>query len=162
VILRFDHPDSWLRGGKAIVENRPRKAGFWPSQDSSLTILGSNTEFTGTLKSQGNVRLEDIFTGTIIARGQVEIGQNATLDGSLFCETATIAGLVRGNLAASTISITDTGRILGDLQAEKLITEDEAFIEGTVTLLDAFDLKAAIAGIEQPTGERFIPDTEVE
>ncbi|MBN1119723.1 MAG: polymer-forming cytoskeletal protein [Anaerolineae bacterium] len=144
------------------MENRPRRAGLWPSQDSSLTILGPNTEFTGTLKSQGDVRLEDIFTGTIIARGQVEIGQNATLDGDLYCEAVTVAGLVRGNLSATTISITDTGRVLGNLQSEKLITEDEAFIEGTVTLLETFDLKAAIAGLGGPADERFIPDTEDE
>ncbi len=142
------------------MENRPRKAGFWPSQDSSLTVLGPNTEFKGALKSQGDVRLEDIFTGTIIARGQVEIGQNATLDGDLYCEAVTVAGLVRGNLSATTISITDTGRVLGNLQSEKLITEDEAFIEGTVTLLEAFDLKAVIAGIDRPSGERLIPDSE--
>ncbi len=144
------------------MENRPRKAGLWPSQDSSLTVLGPSTEFTGTLKSQGDVRLEDIFTGTIFARGQVEIGPNATLDGDLYCETVTVAGLVRGNLAANTISITDTGRVLGDLQSEKLITEDEAFIEGTITLLEAFDLKAAIAEIDGASDERFIPDTEGE
>ena len=138
------------------MENRPRRSPQWS------TVLGPNTEFTGTLKTREDVRLEDIFTGTIIARGQVEVGRNATLDGNLYCETANIAGLIRGNIAASTISVTDTGRVLGDLQSEKLITEDEAFIEGTITLLEAFDLKTIIATLEKSSEGQLIPAAEDE
>ena len=98
------------------------------------TVLGPGSSFTGTLKTQGDVTLADIFTGDISARGEVRVGVNATLDGDLCCQSALIAGLVRGDVTAKVINITGTGRVLGNLRAERLLTEDGSFIEGTITL----------------------------
>jgi cytoskeletal protein CcmA (bactofilin family) len=100
----------------------------------SRTVLGPGSRFTGTLKTEGDVTLADIFEGDISARGEVRVGLNATLDGDLCCQSAIIAGLVRGDVTAKVINITGTGRILGNLRAERLLTEDGSFIEGTITL----------------------------
>lgn len=100
----------------------------------SRTVIGLKTRITGTLKTEGDVTLADIFEGDITARGEVRVGVNATLDGNLCCQSAVVAGLVRGDVRAKVINITGTGRILGNLHAERLLTEDGSFIEGTITL----------------------------
>lgn len=100
----------------------------------SRTILAMKTRISGSLKTEGDVTLADIFEGDITARGEVRVGRNATLDGDLSCQTALIAGLVRGDVTAQLINITGTGRVLGSLHTERLLTEEGSFIEGTVTL----------------------------
>jgi cytoskeletal protein CcmA (bactofilin family) len=114
------------------------------------TILGTGARFVGRLHAQGDVAIEDIFEGEITSRGVVRVGQHGTLDGSLVCREAVIAGLVRGNVTARAISITATGRILGDLQAEKLLTEEGTAIQGMIRLEETLDLDAAIARHQAP------------
>ena len=130
------------RFGKS--KTRAPASGF-PGTPPTHTILAANTHFTGTLKAQGNVHLEDIFTGDISARGRVTVGKNATLDGSLICAEVVIAGLVRGNVAARTVSVLSTGRVLGDLRIEKLLTEEGAYLQGLITLEEDLDPSAVEA-----------------
>jgi hypothetical protein len=80
----------------------------------SYSILGANTRFVGTLKTEGDVQVEDIFVGDITARGRVTLGKQASLDGDLICEQAVIAGLVKGDVTARRITVLGTGRILGE------------------------------------------------
>ncbi len=110
--------------------NAPKPAVTGPS----YSILGANTRFVGTLKTEGDVQVEDIFVGDITARGRVTLGKQASLDGDLICEQAVIAGLVKGDVTARRITVLGTGRILGNLRMEKLMTEDGAFIQGVITL----------------------------
>jgi cytoskeletal protein CcmA (bactofilin family) len=123
-----------------LKPNRPAAQASAPSAPDPAagagqrTVLGPGSRFTGTLKTEGDVVLADIFEGDVSAHGEVRVGVNATLDGNLCCQSAVVAGLVRGDVKAKVINITGTGRILGNLHAERLLTEDGSFIEGTITL----------------------------
>jgi cytoskeletal protein CcmA (bactofilin family) len=122
----------------------------------SRTILAMKTRITGSLKTEGDVTLADIFEGDITARGEVRVGRNATLDGDLSCQSAFIAGLVRGDVTAKVINITGTGRVLGSLHTERLLTEEGSFIEGTVTLdyeVKPFTSPAAASADAAPESE---------
>ncbi len=121
-----------------------------PTNDPSQTILGANTRIVGSLKSEGHVHLEDTFEGNIAAGGRVSLGGEATLDGNLICERAIVAGLVKGDVTARTISVLGTGRVLGNLRMEKLLTEEGAFIQGTITLEESL-LAARPAETKQAT-----------
>ncbi|HQE19988.1 MAG TPA: polymer-forming cytoskeletal protein [Aggregatilineales bacterium] len=110
----------------------------------SYSILGANTRFVGTLKTEGDVQVEDIFVGDITARGRVTLGKQASLDGDLICEQAVIAGLVKGDVTARRITVLGTGRILGNLRMEKLMTEDGAFIQGVITLEKSLELDEVV------------------
>ena len=124
------------------------------------SILGANTRFVGTLKSEGDVQVEDIFVGDIQARGRVSLGKQASLDGDLLCEQAIIAGLVKGDVTARRITVLGTGRILGDLRMEKLMTEEGAFIQGVITLEKELEIgevmqeRARQAAVSSKTPER--------
>lgn len=120
---------------------KPATTAAGPSQ----SILGANTRFVGTLKTEGDVQVEDIFVGDISARGRVSLGKQASLDGDLVCEQAVIAGLVKGDVTARRITVLGTGRILGNLRMEKLMTEDGAFIQGVITLEKDLEVGEVIA-----------------
>jgi len=123
-----------LKPSQSSSRSSPSSAPDPAAGVGSRTVLGPGSRFTGTLKTEGDVTLTDIFEGDVTARGEVRVGVNATLDGDLCCQSAIIAGLVRGDVNAKVISITGTGRILGNLHTERLLTEDGSFIEGTITL----------------------------
>ncbi len=110
-----------------------------PTNAPSQTVLAANTRFVGDLRSEGHVHLEDTFEGNIAARGRVSLGRQATLEGNLVADQAVVAGLVRGDVTARTIRVLETGRVLGNLRMEKLMTEEGAFIQGVITLEDSLD-----------------------
>lgn len=116
------------------------------------TVLGANTQVKGTLRSRGNVHLGDIFEGEILSGGAVRVARSATLDGDLFADTAVVAGLVRGNIIARTIRLLETGKVIGNLRSEKLITTDGAQIQGAITLEDSLD-PMAVADQREAGGE---------
>lgn len=122
------------------AEKRTSTSKRAPAKAPSQTILGANTRFIGTLKSEGDVQVEDIFVGDIYARGRVVLGKQASLDGDLICEHAVIAGLVKGDVIARRITVQGTGRVLGDLRMEKLMTEEGSFIQGVITLEKKVDI----------------------
>lgn len=114
------------------------------SSGSKETVIGAGTQVMGTLHSEGDVRLYGVISGDLSAWGAVVIGSEAQLEGSLICASAVIAGLVGGNVTARQVIVLSGGRILGDVHAERLATEEGASLEGIVTLEEALDLPARL------------------
>jgi cytoskeletal protein CcmA (bactofilin family) len=126
------------------VKPTPRRRPLIPS------VLGTDTKFVGTLTSGGDVRLEDSFVGDIRAKGRVELGRGARLDGDLIGDKVVVGGLVKGNIIARQIVVLDTGRVLGDMRMEKLTTEEGAFLQGLIKLEDRVDTEAEIKASADP------------
>lgn len=141
-------------------ESTPRR------RPSIPTVLGTGTRFVGTLTSEGNVRLESAFIGDIRARGIVDLGRSARLDGDLIGERVTIGGLVKGDITARQIVVLNTGRVLGDLRMEKLTTEEGSFLQGVIKLENRVDTEAEIKESTDPlkgvTAPTSIPRTVAE
>ncbi len=111
---------------------------------SKETVVGTGAQVTGALHSEGNVYLYGTVGGDLSARGAVIIGPEAHLEGNLTCASAVVAGLVEGNVAARQVTVLSGGRILGDVRAEQLATEEGASLEGVVTLEEVVDLTALL------------------
>ena len=119
---------------------RPEKPAAGPVVSSTETVLGIGSAFEGTLKCEGNVRLDGYFKGNISARGKVTLGERGKLEGDLLCESAAVAGVLRGDITARKVSILRTGRIWGNLQIETLVTEEGGFIQGLITMQETVKL----------------------
>ena len=104
------------------------------------TIIGSKAKLEGTLTTEGDVRLDGLFTGDISARGQVSIGESGDLKGDLVGGVVHVAGMVRGNVVARKVAILKTGRVHGNLVVESLVTEEGGFIQGQIRMEERVDL----------------------
>jgi cytoskeletal protein CcmA (bactofilin family) len=104
------------------------------------TVIGSKAKLEGTLVTEGDVRLDGIFTGDITARGNVTIGESGDLKGELIGGVVRVAGLVRGDIVARKVAILKTGRVHGNLIVESLVTEEGGFIQGQIRMEEAVDL----------------------
>ncbi|MEM6526914.1 MAG: polymer-forming cytoskeletal protein [Chloroflexota bacterium] len=98
------------------------------------TALGAGSNLEGTLHSDGNVRLDGRFKGALDITENVLIGETADIEADVNAKNITVAGHIRGNVTGKKIHLLATARIIGDISAEALITEDGAVIEGRVSM----------------------------
>jgi len=121
----------------------------WPdvSSGSKETVISAGTQVVGALRSEGNVRLYDVFSGDVAALGTVTVSANARLEGNLTCSSAVIAGLVGGNVTAQQVTLLSGGRILGDVRTERLAADEGAVVEGLIMLEEAIDLPALLPSL---------------
>ena len=98
------------------------------------TVLGTSSELEGKLISQGNVRLDGKFTGTLDISGNVLVGETAQINADIDARNISIAGAVRGNVTGNKVQLLRTGRVWGDINAKALMTEEGAFIDGRISM----------------------------
>jgi cytoskeletal protein CcmA (bactofilin family) len=98
------------------------------------TVIGTNCSIDGDLSSDGNVRIDGTFSGTLDIKGNVLVGETAKINADIDARNISIAGAVRGNVTGNKVQLLRTGRIWGDINAIALTTEEGAFIDGKITM----------------------------
>lgn len=116
------------------------------------TVLGASATLKGHLKSQGNVRLDGTFEGTLEIDGNVLVGEAAKITADIDAKNVSIAGAVRGNVSGKKVQLLRTARVWGDITATAISTEEGCFIDGKITMVT----HEAAQGVDQaafPTPE---------
>ncbi len=126
------------------------------------TILGAHATLKGDLRSQGNVRLDGTFEGTLEIDGNVLVGETAKITSDIHAKNVSIAGAVRGNVSGKKVQLLRTARVWGNITASAISTEEGAFIEGKITMVahDAargFDASAVPLPEDAVTPEQATP-----
>ncbi|HPT13189.1 MAG TPA: polymer-forming cytoskeletal protein [Bacteroidales bacterium] len=97
----------------------------------SVNLLGSGTEITGDIRSQGDIRIDGSLNGTINCTGKVVIGSTGRVDGELICQNADISGEVKARIKVSELlSLKATAVVSGDIITNKLAIEPGAVFTG--------------------------------
>jgi cytoskeletal protein CcmA (bactofilin family) len=99
------------------------------------TILGAGATLHGDLRSQGNVRLDGTFEGTLEIDGNVLVGETAKITADIHAKNVSIAGAVRGDVSGKKVQLLRTARVWGDITASAISTEEGAFIDGKITMV---------------------------
>lgn len=98
-------------------------------------ILGPNTSFQGHLKSDGNVRVDGVFEGSIETAGNVIIGPSARVMADIIANAVQVWGAVRGNVTAqSRLEILPSGRLWGDIRVASLLIDEGGVFRGQCTM----------------------------
>ena len=137
-----------LAASEQVAEQRsaPQPVGF-------ETVLGVNAVLSGDLHSAANVRLDGAFKGTLEIEGNVLIGETAQIEADVNARNISTAGAVRGNVNGSKVQILRTGRVWGDISARSITTEEGAFIDGRITMVEH-------DASWENAGPRALPDSE--
>lgn len=118
------------------------------------TVLGASSKLEGSLHSEGNVRLDGEFSGTLEIKGNVLVGETAKINADIEARNISIAGAVRGNVVGNKVQLLRTGRIWGDITANALTTEEGAFIDGKITMKGhSASSSESVSSIETPKDE---------
>src|SRR5262252_7315287 len=95
-------------------------------------LLGKVSEFEGKLTFEGQVRIDGKFTGQIITKDTLVIGDGARVSAEINAGTVIVNGLVEGNIrAAQLIELHQPGRIKGNLETPALSMDRGVVFEGS-------------------------------
>jgi cytoskeletal protein CcmA (bactofilin family) len=125
------------------------------------TVLGPSSTLKGDLKSQGNVRLDGIFEGSLEIDGNVLVGETGKITADIHAKNVSIAGAVRGDVSGKKVQLLRTARVWGDISATAISTEEGAFIEGKITMISHAATQAFDAAVV-PLPDEPLPKTEPE
>ena len=105
-----------------------------------LTYLGHRTEFEGSLRAEGMVRVDGIIHGCVEIEGDLEISATGLVEGA---EVKAHNIIVQGTLKADKILVRDklslsrTARIEGDIVSGSIQIESGAYYTGYIQTHDA-------------------------
>ncbi|UCC95099.1 MAG: polymer-forming cytoskeletal protein [Candidatus Omnitrophota bacterium] len=102
-------------------------------RDEEKRILDVNAAMQGSLvfSDPVNLRINGKFEGTLITKGNLIIGESASVDAEIVGEHIAIAGKVEGKIKATkTISLTPTADVLADVETPKISIEEGGVFNG--------------------------------
>jgi len=106
------------------------------------SIIGINNSFSGEFISNGLLRIDGDFKGTIKGYGKVLVGEGGRIQGDIYAKSIRIGGKIKGNVyALERVDILATGKLIGDLYTKAFCAEEGMFLKGLVQILPEEKLK---------------------
>lgn len=100
-------------------------------QEAKQTLITTDVEITGTVKSSSAIRMEGKLEGDMHCAADVVVGETARIQGNLNVNSITVFGQVHGNIVArERIELKPTARVVGDIKAKRLKVEDGVSFSG--------------------------------
>ncbi len=105
------------------------------STSQPTSVVAADTIWRGDMESNGDVHIHGQFQGTVTARTDIFVSEDAEADATLIANSVVIAGNVKGVIRASTrLEILPQGRISGEVIAPTVIAHDGARVNATVRM----------------------------
>jgi len=101
--------------------------------------VGNGTVLTGETSFQAMLRIDGHLTGRVSSEsGTLIVGSSGKVDANIQVASAIVSGTINGDITATEkLELTRTARVLGNIQAPRLVIEDGAIFEGACTMLKA-------------------------
>ena len=104
-------------------------------QPETDTVVGQQTYFTGTFRSERDLRIEGTFEGEIDCRGTVTVAEDAKLSATVRARNIEIAGSASGDIfIEERLHLRTSGEMRGQFQAASFIVEEGAYFEGEMKM----------------------------
>ncbi len=101
-----------------------------PPASQIETTIGPNTYFRGDIQSDGGVRIDGVFEGTIDITGNLIVGEGAKIVADIKANNISISGAIKGDISGNRVEILETGRVWGDLTINSLLLNEGAYLRG--------------------------------
>ncbi len=116
---------------------------------TSINLIGSGTQITGEIKTNGDIRIDGIHKGTLVVKGKLVVGPTGQIEGEVECQNADVSGEIKGKIiVAELLALKSTARINGDIIAGKLAIEPDATFTGSCSM------GGVVKNIQANTNER--------
>ena len=102
---------------------------------AGCNTIEKNTTFVGNFVSESDFRVDGTFEGSIETKGKIVIGEKGSINGTIVCNSADIAGNFTGNIQVEDLlSVESTGSVEGDVTISKLIVESGAIFNANSSM----------------------------
>jgi cytoskeletal protein CcmA (bactofilin family) len=114
-----------------LIGNSGKKPASAPAAGRTETVIGANTSIVGTVKSDGNMRIDGSFEGEIEVLGDLIVGATGRVIATIKATNIHVSGAVKGEVhATSQLQISQTGKVWGDITATALQIEPGGVFRG--------------------------------
>jgi cytoskeletal protein CcmA (bactofilin family) len=104
------------------------------------TVIGANTSIVGTLKSDGNIRIDGTVEGDIEVLGNLIVGETGRVIATLKAQNVHVSGAVKGEIiAVEQLEISPTGKVWGDITTAALHIEPGGLFRGQSAMTTNID-----------------------
>ena len=111
--------------------NSKSKSSFDESAASATSIIGAGTTITGNVQSNGDIRIDGVIKGNLIAKAKILIGAEGVIEGDIDGKQADVLGKVTGKIkVADLLYLHGKAIVDGDIYAGKLQIEPTASFNG--------------------------------
>jgi cytoskeletal protein CcmA (bactofilin family) len=119
-----------------------------PSIDTQTTVVSHSTSWSGTLESAGSLHIHGRVEGSLTARDDIFIAEEAEVDATIVAASVTIAGQVRGSIHCSDrFEILPHGRVSADVRAPAVVIHDGALLAGEISMSASSESRGKIAAV---------------
>jgi cytoskeletal protein CcmA (bactofilin family) len=113
------------------AQDAVRGASSKPASRVGASILCSDVEIQGSIKSQGALQIDGKVEGDVTA-GDITIGSSGQILGEVKAETLRVKGKIRGSIRARRVELETGASVEGDIFHAALIIQPDANFEGQV------------------------------
>ena len=103
-----------------------------PGEGKMNSIIGKGCKITGTiLVSEGTLRIDGEFEGTIQVPDTLVIGKDGHVKAEIKVKSAVVGGTIIGNIdAKEKVELQAGSRVEGDIKTTRLVIDEGVFFEG--------------------------------
>jgi len=95
------------------------------------TVLGPNANFKGAVQSDGGMKIDGVFEGTIELAGNLIIGESGKVVADIKAQNVSVSGAVKGTISANgRLEILSTGKVWGDISVASFLIDEGGFFRG--------------------------------
>jgi cytoskeletal protein CcmA (bactofilin family) len=101
-----------------------------PAKETGTTVINTGTSMKGMIDTKGSIFIDGKFEGIIVATEDVTIGKNGEVLGEICAKVLIVNGMIDGLFDVGQINILGSGRVVGKIQYDDLIIEQNGIFEG--------------------------------
>lgn len=100
-------------------------------------FLDSGASFKGELEFEDTMRIDGRFSGKILSKNELIVGESATIEGDIHVGRIAISGTVIGKIVAGQrVEIHRNGKVYSDIDTPALVIEEGAIFQGNCVMGD--------------------------
>ena len=121
--------------------------------DRIEVTVGSGANFNGDLVSDGIVKIDGVYQGSIKTASNVIISESARVDAHIEAQNVSVSGQAKGSIVAKgRLEILSTGRVWADVTVTSFLLDDGGKLHGALRMFGT--------GPEPESFEVPVPPTE--
>jgi cytoskeletal protein CcmA (bactofilin family) len=103
--------------------------------DDNITLLAKGVVLKGEIHVEGTVRIDGRLDGDIQTNGQVIIGEDGLVQGTIMAGTVISSGRIKAKVTANErVQLMKTATLIGEIMTPILIMEEGAKLQGVTDM----------------------------
>ncbi len=116
------------------------------ANSKTVNLFAEGTVMQGEIKTENDIRIDGIISGTVVSKSKVVIGPTGKVTGDIVCQSADISGTLIGSIEnREQLFLKATAVIDGDITTDKMIVEAGARFNGKCSMGKPAETKLNVA-----------------